>query len=88
MIPDDATPDLAGTLDPAAHLGAAIVRRQAAETTFNRTRSYESWCELADARSSEIGMALSFGFAQPEQPDPNLEQDFEVDDVDILWGLW
>jgi O-methyltransferase involved in polyketide biosynthesis len=87
VIPDDATPDLAGTLDPAAHLGAAIVRRQAAETTFNRTRSFDDWCTFADARAAEQATALAFGFATREPIDLPLEDDFVVDDEPI-WGLW
>lgn len=88
MIPDDATPDLGGTLDPAQILYAAIVRRQAAEMRWFRTRSFDDWGELADARAAERATAVAFGFATREPVDLPFEDDFIVDDDDRLWGLW
>jgi hypothetical protein len=87
MIPDDATPDLAGTLDPAAHLHAVIVRRLAAESAFNRTRSFDDWCTFADARAAELATARAFGFATGLIVDLPLEDDF-VEDDEPIWGLW
>lgn len=87
MIPDDAMPDLAGTLDPAQILYAAIVRRQAAETHWLHTRSFDDWGELADARAAEQATAIAFGLASRESVDLPLENDFVVDEDERLWGV-